>query len=252
MACSTSKMSDTNECNIALKYITSISENIIEYRDRGNYRYKGIAEMGLMEVARSLPINIYSKHKPMDIISDFKSDKSAIQNKYIDIEYCNCFDPKYNFRYLLEELKKLNYYKFEYELRPKEIWHMNVVDTIKFINMTQRKHFSQFTLASYEEQKPNKLGRDTIRFKPIEYLWSYMDPFEKIRSTFREKKSELRLYIHYDEYISNPDYYYSFSIFWPDFHGLKKFKTFRQKFLDIYGVNVERKIENLEIIRFSK
>ncbi len=250
-ACITPKLRQTNKCIITLKYTSPISDNTLEYKDRGNYRYFGLAEFGLMEVARPLPIDIIKEYKPLNSIS-YNDNLSKNYNNYIDIEYCNCYDPEYNFNYLLNELKKLNYYKFKFEHEPREIWYMNVVDTIKFNNISQRKHFTQYTLASYEEQKPNKLKRDTIRFKPIEYLWSYRDPFEIIRSSFREKKSGLKTYIQYDEYMSDPDYYYSFSIFWPEFHGIKKFKTFQQIFLDKYGVHIERKLGNKMRIIYDK
>ena len=141
----TPKLSQANKCIITQKYTSPIGDNTLKYKDRGNYRYFGLAEFGLMEVARPLPIDIIKAYKTLNSIS-YNDNLSKNYNNYIDIEYCNCYDPEYNFNYLLNELKKLNYYKFQFDHEPREIWYMNVVDTNKFNNISQRKHFTQYTL----------------------------------------------------------------------------------------------------------
>ncbi len=233
VSCASTKIRIINDCKIKVQYPDMVEENILELKDAGNFLYRGCDDIGLIEVLHSLPYN-YSNEMQLNDYSHCN---------YIEFEVCNCYNREIVFDKLVEQLKNKYHHNFVYSYMPAEIWSMKVIDTIKFIKSTQRKHFTEFTLANYEEQKKN-IGRDTIRFHPLIFMWGNHYNFEAIRSSFKRQNKMLKIYAIFDYYMNDPDYLYSFSSSCRDFLGCRTFKEFQLKFRDKFGIQVDRKEGN--------
>lgn len=228
--------SQNNEkCKVEVKFPDFVVQPSVIIYGNGDKEFKGLTELAFKEFFGYRTFNL-----------KFGYDYNHYPPTFVFITTKNCKDKSEVIQKISKKIEKKLNFTIQKSYPNIDLWQFEVIDKIKFNKVFNRRHYSEYTFPTYEEQVKGNPNIDSFRFHPIDYVIGNTEYWPKVRSQFEGDTVNYSISVQMDGYLSNPDYTCSLSFSPLFFSDCKNFKEFSDKFQEKYGVKVTRKVGPIE------